>query len=277
MSSEDIQKGARGLAVIADQLKETDYGLVIVTKTNQLAPWLNFEAGAVGKLLGQSRVAPLLLDLTQSDITGPLEQFQMTSLESRDDVLRLLKDMLESAETTIPFESVSKLFEQMWPDLEATIMSAAPETKKDLKTSREVPDLLEEILLRVRKLERDLTGRPPLRADRDSARTFSSQATLATSQLFAALGEPMGVPIGSDWTVDDRGREWGRVSAILSKSDRARLNDIGPRLMDLAIKLGMVVRLELPNGEEQYMPPGYYLAGEDNDPEFDTPETYQGQ
>ncbi len=42
LSSEDIGKGQRGLAVIADELKSTDYGIVVITQSNQHSPWINF-------------------------------------------------------------------------------------------------------------------------------------------------------------------------------------------------------------------------------------------
>lgn len=48
-SSEDIEKGSRWNTDIAQELKESTFGLICVTKDNLSAPWLNFEAGALSK------------------------------------------------------------------------------------------------------------------------------------------------------------------------------------------------------------------------------------
>ena len=47
VSSEDIEKGARWNTDIAQELKESSFGLICVTKDNLNSQWLNFEAGAL--------------------------------------------------------------------------------------------------------------------------------------------------------------------------------------------------------------------------------------
>jgi hypothetical protein len=63
MSDNNIDGGARWNDKIAKALEETDFGIVCVTRENQSSAWLNFEAGAVAKKVGQARVIPLLIDL----------------------------------------------------------------------------------------------------------------------------------------------------------------------------------------------------------------------
>jgi hypothetical protein len=60
MSSEDIDKGTRGLNIIASELQDSDHGVVVVTEENFERPWINFEAGALSKVVEGSRVTPLL-------------------------------------------------------------------------------------------------------------------------------------------------------------------------------------------------------------------------
>jgi hypothetical protein len=158
-SSEDIRKGQRWLSAIGEQLQSTEYGLVVVTSENKDEPWLNFEAGALGKSFSEGRVTPLLVDVTPADVEGPLNQFQMTSLRSKDDVFRLVVDMHEATSANIPLASIKILFEQCWPELVDAMDSAKP--SKTTVTSRPVPDLLEEILDGVRRLQR--TASEPLR------------------------------------------------------------------------------------------------------------------
>ena len=70
VSSEDIEKGARWNTDIAQELKESSFGLICVTKENLSAPWLNFEAGALSKTIDNTYVAPLLFDVKPSDLKG---------------------------------------------------------------------------------------------------------------------------------------------------------------------------------------------------------------
>jgi hypothetical protein len=81
MSDEEIGSGQRWNEAIAHSLDETDFGIVCVTRANQHAPWLIFEAGAVAKSVKKGRVVPLYIDLLSTDITGPLEAFQGRSLD----------------------------------------------------------------------------------------------------------------------------------------------------------------------------------------------------
>jgi hypothetical protein len=71
MSDNNIDGGSRWNDRIAKALEETDFGIVCVTRENQSSAWLNFEAGAVAKKVGQARVIPLLIDLPPADLKGP--------------------------------------------------------------------------------------------------------------------------------------------------------------------------------------------------------------
>lgn len=155
VSSQDIAKGERGLSVVAKELEAGTFGLVVVTRSNSAAPWINFEAGALGKSLGEARVATALVDLTPADISGPLAQFQATALSDHDDVLKLVKDIAiaaESGTTSIPTETIELLFASKWPELETAITAAAG--GKEPMTARSDKDILEEVLEVVRGIAR---------------------------------------------------------------------------------------------------------------------------
>lgn len=94
MSASDIAAGERWLPEINAQLEGTQFGIVCVTKDNQFAPWINFEAGAIGKLVGESAVAPLAIDLSVSDVKQPLGQFQVKTMDKEGitDILRALNE-----------------------------------------------------------------------------------------------------------------------------------------------------------------------------------------
>src|SRR5688500_17660344 len=77
MSQADINAGARWSHVVSGQLSQTRVGILCLTKSNQTAPWIMFEAGALAKIVEESFVCPYLLNFEPADIAkGPLTQFQ---------------------------------------------------------------------------------------------------------------------------------------------------------------------------------------------------------
>ena len=149
VSSEDIDKGTRWASDIAGELDESSFGLLCVTKENLNAPWLNFEAGALGKSVDKSRVCPFLFRLKRSEVSGPILQFQSTILE-RDDVYKLLKAINEACDSEKIDESrLEKCFDVWWPSLEKDL-NEIPVTKgtkpKEKAPENPTDKILEEIL-----------------------------------------------------------------------------------------------------------------------------------
>jgi len=85
LSSTDIEKGQRWNSEVAARLDSSDVGIICVTPASLHSDWLLFEAGALAKNLSNALVCPLLVDLKQSDVTGPLSQFQLT-LATKDEI-----------------------------------------------------------------------------------------------------------------------------------------------------------------------------------------------
>lgn len=175
VSSQDIRRGERGMDVIAGELQDRDYGIVVLTRENMQSPWINFEAGALGKTLGVGKVAPLLLDLTRADVVGPISQFQSTLLTDRDDVRQFIRDVA-ALSPSIPEASIDALFASQWPVLEAVIERAVGMDSP--KTTRSSESMLEEVLERVRRIERQNASSPE---------PEESPANKLTSDLFRAL------------------------------------------------------------------------------------------
>lgn len=65
MSAEDLEKGTRWASKVAEELEQSDFGILCVTRHNVDSPWLHFDAGALSKKIDRARVVPLLLDLPQ--------------------------------------------------------------------------------------------------------------------------------------------------------------------------------------------------------------------
>ena len=80
----DIEKGTRWSTDIAKELEESKIGILCVTKDNLHSDWILFEAGALSKRLQKSLVCPILFGITNTDLAGPLKQFQTTEFEKND-------------------------------------------------------------------------------------------------------------------------------------------------------------------------------------------------
>lgn len=118
VSSEDIDKGARWSSDIASELDESSFGVLCVTPDNIDAPWLNFEAGALGKSVDKSRVCPFLFRIKRSDVTGPILQYQST-IHDKEDVFKLLKAVNGACgENGIEEIRLEKTFDVWWPKLD---------------------------------------------------------------------------------------------------------------------------------------------------------------
>ena len=152
VSSEDIQKGARWSSDVAQELQDSTFGILCVTKDNLTAPWLLFEAGALSKTIETSSVVPFLFDIKPSDLTGsPLLQFQATDC-TKDDLKKLLQTLNNVCGAQGLTESrLDSAFEHWYPDLEAELNKIKSETSDKTEEAPNVDvaessEILEEIL-----------------------------------------------------------------------------------------------------------------------------------
>lgn len=152
-SDSDIEKGARWGTKIASELEASEYGLICLTPENREAPWIMFEAGALSKNIGISRVCPILFGLSPLDIQGPLVQFQAARY-TKPDVKALLRSLNSCmSESALPSAVLDVAFEKWWPDLESQIASVLAETNTDAEGSKRTEkDLIEEVLTITREL-----------------------------------------------------------------------------------------------------------------------------
>ncbi|MGI5518989.1 TIR domain-containing protein [Streptomyces sp. CA-106131] len=156
VSSLDIAKGDRGLPVIATQLEHTSFGIVCVTRENSLKPWINFEAGALSKAVGDARVIPFLLDMPVSDLTGPLTQFQVVSSAQKDDVFDMVRALRDhSGLADLDDDRLRRTFNAFWPDMEADLEAARSMQSNGATVTpiRDPGDILEEVLVIARRQE----------------------------------------------------------------------------------------------------------------------------
>jgi hypothetical protein len=149
---DDLSKGTQWNSEISKKLESCRIGLIFLTPDNYNAPWIMFEAGALSKHLDKSRVCPILFDITPTDITGPLTQFQLTEFH-KDDIKKLVVTINgQLDDTAIPANTLDKVFETWWPELDTRIKKELSQTENGVKRPKIRPDrdVLEEILARVR-------------------------------------------------------------------------------------------------------------------------------
>jgi hypothetical protein len=160
VSSIDIDKGARWSSDIAGELDASSYGIICLTPDNLSAPWINFEAGALGKSVNNSRVSPLLFRVTRTEVTGPLVQFQSTTIE-RDEIWKLLLSINNAlGEEGLEAERLQRSFQAWWPSLEQQLSDIPDlqQAKAGEVPKSEMTVMLEELLDLARNNTRILTS-----------------------------------------------------------------------------------------------------------------------
>jgi hypothetical protein len=119
--SSDIPAGAMWLRDIADHLASAEMGLICVTRDNINSQWLNFEAGALwNRFAAGIPICPVLLDLTPSELTGPLSLFQSKRFNEQD--MKALCRLL-AEKTGLSRERVDISFKAIWPQLKNEVAS----------------------------------------------------------------------------------------------------------------------------------------------------------
>ncbi len=166
MSSLDIGAGERWAHEVGDALEEAQFGIICVTRSNQHAPWILFEAGAVAKSVRQGRVVPLLFDLPKSELRHPLALFQavLADKEGILDLIEAVNKSLAEFEQSLDTIILHRVFDWSWEDFEKLLDAVG--AIEDLPAARaEVSShghgeaaALEE---RVRQLETRLAQRAP--------------------------------------------------------------------------------------------------------------------
>lgn len=165
MSEQDIDAGELWSHAVDQNLGTNDSGILCLTPENLTAPWLLFEAGALSKHFGRSRVRPYLIGLKPSDVTGPLSRFQSVGL-SRGDTKKLIESINRGMSTPLPEARLNSTFDLVWPQLERELAVAAASEEADEAAGphRSPQDMLEEMLAILRAQERSRAEEPSQQA-----------------------------------------------------------------------------------------------------------------
>ncbi len=136
MTAMDAPKGAIWLNEIIDNLNESKFGIVCLTKESLNSPWLLFETGALSKQFGKNkaRVWTIIIDgLSDEEIPEPLSIFQHTRV-NEDDMLQLFTNVNnELAEHKLDKAFLAETFKTWWPKFlneYETALALFPKVKK---------------------------------------------------------------------------------------------------------------------------------------------------
>lgn len=144
---DDIAKGARWSDEITTELEKSVAGLICLTPDNIEAPWIMFEAGALSKSLGKTRVCPILFDVDATDLKGPLIQFQAAKFE-RAEIRRVMRMINENlGEISLQANVLDSVFDMWWPRLKEAVDKELDAYRTPTTVpSRSDRDILEELL-----------------------------------------------------------------------------------------------------------------------------------
>lgn len=162
VSSKDIDRGSIWFNEIFEQLKDTHFGIVLVTRENQDRPWLLFESGALSKGLTENRVCTVLVDLEVRDIDAgsPLRQLNHTVLDKAG-VLQLVKTINNRLEGGgLQDKRLEQTFNAMWPQLEANIQEILSSDPAPSTPERKDTDVLNDILENVLRINKKVSLSP---------------------------------------------------------------------------------------------------------------------
>jgi len=154
ISTSGIDAGSIWFHQINNELQDTTFGIICLTKENKDARWILFEAGALAKGLATSRVCTFLIDLDTGDIRDPLAQFNHTlpTVESMWKLVTTINASLPEA-SRLDVGILKSVFDTYWPKFKEQfdeILKTYPENT--VVPPREDKDVLAEILEATRNM-----------------------------------------------------------------------------------------------------------------------------
>jgi len=223
----DIEKGNRWNTDISKTLQDCKMGIFILTESNLESPWLMFEAGAISKSVDSSKVCPILFGIENSDVKGPLTQFQASEFE-KIEIKKIVKSInTELGEAKLADNILDEVFDTWWPKLETKIKAVNVSEKKGAEEIRDDRELLEEVLGLVRYTAKRTVAndQPKINTNYDIQKferliknfvaTFHGvfDSDWEYTKDFLIEIDPKGTFINS--LIDDDGINWGNRSALL--------------------------------------------------------------
>ena len=114
MSTKDIGAGKRSIDELFSALERCNYGVSFVDTENAKEPWIQFEAGALSKIIDVSQVMVLILDDNMRSLEHtPLNEFQH-KLFNKDDIKSIFEEIIKCFKLEDAKEAFMQRFEIGW-------------------------------------------------------------------------------------------------------------------------------------------------------------------
>lgn len=114
LSTRDIAPGTRSVQILFEKLEKCNYGICFIDSENVRAPWIQFEAGALSKMVADSQVMVLLLDNNTESLQGtPLFEFQH-KLFNKEHIQSIFEEIIKLFDQVSSRDSFLKRFENGW-------------------------------------------------------------------------------------------------------------------------------------------------------------------
>ena len=209
MSAKDLHAGGRWATDLAEKLDVMNAGISVLTRENLGSTWLHYEAGAIGKAVGSSRVMTFLIGLTPGDVEQPLGQFQHTLL-TQASVLKMVSELNSMTPNPVTPDVVGEAVSMWWPKL-VEPLTAIEERRLDVANapSRDQADMLEEVLTLLRGMNRTMA--------KSDTRRLLSDADFSETR-------PGGLPATEEEIVRSRA---GRLAGHIRRRIRRTLGEDG--------------------------------------------------
>jgi hypothetical protein len=227
MSQHDLASGRRWSEQLSKELDQSNFGIVCLTPGNLQSPWILFEAGALTKHVEGRACCLLFRGLGPADVSGPLSQFQ-NRVFCREGFQKLLFDINDLLERRLDPTSLQLIYDKWWGDLdrEVTAALADPQLEEPTEHKRDHSDLLEELLLRVRNIQRVMEhafrDEPAVGVSRNSLRDSLNLVIGKLSPIQVSLLREFVAPAGIARRVDLR-----EIGKTYSKADIEALVQFG--------------------------------------------------
>lgn len=157
MSEQSLELGKNWRVELVRELKETEFGLLCLTRENVTAPWLLFEAGLLASSSSSGRVIPYQLGkLSVGEVPPPLSDFQGVAATKKG-TWELVVSLNNALDNRADGERLKRRFDQWWPALHDRIVEISSSIS-EWSGERTDRSLLEEILRRLPS-EKDKSAR----------------------------------------------------------------------------------------------------------------------
>jgi hypothetical protein len=199
VSAHHIRPGKLWDLELTKSLRSTNCAILILTKDNQTAPWLLYEAGVLSRSSRGRQVIPYRIDLPLDSVASPLARFQGFDA-TKAGTRRLVESLNSIVEEPIPEKRLHQLFDVFWPKLQSDVKSALQSANSKAGRVPDTNEYLREILGLLRARADEVTspaGESPQEAlGAVQARIASLSSTIASMETYERKG---GVASTESW------------------------------------------------------------------------------